>query len=321
MPNLLTTAEFINKANNAHNHKYDYSQINYTGMKSRLIVSCPIHGSFVQSADAHLHKKQGCAKCTHISNGNNRKMTFETFLEKAKIKYNNKYTYDPDSFIDGSSLVKITCPIHGEFKIKATRHINKYAQECHSCTKINKPRLTPYSKGHRIFKESKKFFEKAAVYHKNKFIYDKSSYINYGTNIKIFCSIHGWFEQTPGNHISGITGCKFCGKKSFTRTSFKEFCRGRTSSAYLLKFSNENEIFYKIGISVNLRARLVQLRKYYNVELINQIDFQDGAITYDKEIDLHRKCREFKYKPNINFEGYTECFQYRKEVLDIFLEG
>lgn len=30
---------------------------------------------------------------------------------------------------------------------------------------------------------------------------------------------------------------------------------------------------------------------------------------------------EFKYKPNINFEGYTECFQYRKEVLDIFLEG
>lgn len=51
-----------------------------------------------------------------------------------------------------------------------------------------------------------KFIEKSIKIHGNKYDYSLVDYIDNKTKIKIICSIHGCFEQTPGIHLRGSGG-------------------------------------------------------------------------------------------------------------------
>lgn len=57
----------------------------------------------------------------------------------------------------------------------------------------------------------KLFIEKANIVHSNKFSYDKTVYVKWTEKIIITCPIHGDFEQTPRDHLSG-RGCNKCGR-------------------------------------------------------------------------------------------------------------
>jgi hypothetical protein len=68
----LTTDEFIKRATAIHKDKYDYSKSTYTKYGEPVIITCPVHGDFIQTPDKHL-SGHGCPKC-----GNN--------LSKAEIE-------------------------------------------------------------------------------------------------------------------------------------------------------------------------------------------------------------------------------------------
>lgn len=57
----------------------------------------------------------------------------------------------------------------------------------------------------------KKFLEDAREVHGDKYIYDITKYINIGTKIPIKCPKHGFFDQTPRDHIHSKAGCPDCG--------------------------------------------------------------------------------------------------------------
>jgi hypothetical protein len=57
-----TTIDFINTASAVHNNKYDYSKTVYTGIRDKLLITCPIHGDFTQVASYHT-AGNGCQKC------------------------------------------------------------------------------------------------------------------------------------------------------------------------------------------------------------------------------------------------------------------
>lgn len=82
--------------------------------------------------------------------------------------------------------------------------------------------------------------------------------------------------------------------------------------------SDNNETFYKIGIAVDIRNRFRKRRKDYNIEIISVKIFEDGGLTYDKEVELHRKCKDFKYQPLKKFSGNTERYNFNNQVLEIF---
>ena len=54
------------------------------------------------------------------------------------------------------------------------------------------------------------FLDKCKTFHGNKFNYGLVDYVNNLTKVKIICSEHGVFEQTPTNHFKG-QGCPSCG--------------------------------------------------------------------------------------------------------------
>ena len=58
-----------------------------------------------------------------------------------------------------------------------------------------------------------KFIDKAKLVHNNKYDYSNTEYISSHKKISILCPLHGVFEQSPTNHLSGF-GCKKCGVDS-----------------------------------------------------------------------------------------------------------
>ena len=61
--NKQTLENFINRANQIHNNKYDYSEFVYVNWKTKVKIICPIHGIFEQTPGIHL-SGHGCLKCS-----------------------------------------------------------------------------------------------------------------------------------------------------------------------------------------------------------------------------------------------------------------
>lgn len=62
----FTTEDFVNKSKELHKDKYDYSKTIYTGSVNKLIITCPYHGDFEQTALSHMTTGRGCRRCGFI---------------------------------------------------------------------------------------------------------------------------------------------------------------------------------------------------------------------------------------------------------------
>jgi hypothetical protein len=80
---------FLEKSKQIHNGYYDYSKSIYTTGKKKLIIICPKHGEFLQSASAHM-KGQGCPSCK-MSKG---EKIIRTWLSNNHIKFIPQYSFE-----------------------------------------------------------------------------------------------------------------------------------------------------------------------------------------------------------------------------------
>lgn len=60
---LTEITDFINKANDIHGLKYDYSKADFKNMSTPVKVICPEHGPFYPTPNNHISKHSGCPKC------------------------------------------------------------------------------------------------------------------------------------------------------------------------------------------------------------------------------------------------------------------
>ena len=193
-----TNEEFIIKARRIHGEKYDYSKVNYNGLKEKVAIICPIHGEFTQYASAHL-KGAECPVCGtgyHVvkKDGAKIKINKSLFLAKSKETHTIKYDYSKVSFVGEKEKICIICPEHGEFWQSAGYHMRGgNCPKCAGSYNLN----------------TKEFIEKAKKIHGDKYDYSKVDYKNYSTKVCIICPEHGEFWQIPNNHLFGA-GCPTC---------------------------------------------------------------------------------------------------------------
>lgn len=229
---MKTQQQFIKECHEKHNNTFDYSKVQYTGAKNKIIIICKIHGEFEQQADSHL-QGSGCKKCQYVNLKNQVRMKNEDFILKLKNIYNDKYTYENTVYTNQKEKVKINCIKHGEFL------------------------------------------------------------------------------QWPTHAIRGV-GCQICSKEflGFNRSAFIKRSKDRNAIFYILHCFNENESFYKIGItsnSVKERYRK-QCSMPYNFKIIQEIFGKPGDI-WDMERDMKRTLKKYHYIPTIKFKGHiSECF-------------
>jgi len=60
--NRMQQEEFIERAKDIHQNKYDYSKVNYINTDTKVCIICPEHGEFWQTPHHHLNGV-GCPKC------------------------------------------------------------------------------------------------------------------------------------------------------------------------------------------------------------------------------------------------------------------
>lgn len=306
MPKKLTQDQFLEKANTKHNFKYDYSLSFYDYAYSILKIICPTHGIFEQKAYTHIHGR-GCPEC-----GGSKKLTHDEFVIRAISVHGNTYKYPFNDYKNTSTKIKILCHIHGVFHQTPNSHLN--GSGCGQCGSIKA------GEKNQLGREN--FIKKSKLTHGDKYNYDLVDYKTSFDEVTIECIEHGYFNQIPNSHLSGY-GCIECARMltGWNRTNFVYRCNRKNvdGQLYLVRCSNINESFYKIGItsqkSINHRFRKSMP---YAVELIS-IFKGDPAFVWNKEKDIHRELKNKRYHPLIDFHGMTECFsELTQEVKDFF---
>lgn len=126
-----TREEFIAQARLIHGDKYAYDKVDYKNDLTKIIVTCPIHGDFSITPDAHIHSKQGCKQCAIENRALNFRLSQDEFIRRATEKHAGKYSYDKVNYRDSHTMVIITCPIHGDFKQLPYHHLNGHG--CRKC--------------------------------------------------------------------------------------------------------------------------------------------------------------------------------------------
>lgn len=217
---MLSLNTFITRANTIHNNKYDYSKSVYVNSKTKLIITCPIHGDFEQTPEKHIRGSQ-CKECARISGGKRKSKTTEQFITEARQVHGDKYNYDKSVYTGANKKLIITCPEHGDFEQFASGHLR--GSGCIKCAGMERTKTT------------EQFITEARQVHGNKYNYDKSKYIGAQEKLIITCPTHGDFEQQADSHLAG-RGCIKCGYDKFKiKTNFKPEERRLTTEEFIYK--------------------------------------------------------------------------------------
>lgn len=83
----MNTDYFKEKANQIHNGKYNYDKVEYKDQRSKVVITCPIHGDFLQSPQDHL-RGNGCQKCKSEIHKNKDHFNNDMFFVNASEAYN-----------------------------------------------------------------------------------------------------------------------------------------------------------------------------------------------------------------------------------------
>jgi hypothetical protein len=144
---------------------------------------------------------QGCAECS-----GRKKLTTETFIQKARAKHGDRFDYGKVKYVNNKSKVTIVCNSHGEFSQSPGDHLS--GKGCLKC-KCQKPCLT-----------TDQFIERAMTVHGNRYDYSSVNYLHNKTKVAITCKDHGVFIQSAHSHFNGA-GCPSCsGNKVLNTKSF-----------------------------------------------------------------------------------------------------
>lgn len=205
-----TTAQFVQDANFVHDNRWSYDKTEYVNNHTRVIITCNIHGDFVQTPGSHKSGK-GCPECGAEKSVEARRSTLESFIERANIMHGNKYVYDLVDYQRTHDKVEIKCHVHGIFNQVPSSHLQ--GAGCPFCA--NNTVSEKLSLSFDTFKM------RANLAHKDKYQYLLSGYRNSGDKVIIICPEHGEFEQHFFSHLKGGQ-CPICLEKK-TRIQTEEF--------------------------------------------------------------------------------------------------
>lgn len=195
----MTKKELIERSKIVHGDKYCYDKvIDEFKANDEIIIICPIHGEFTQSARSH-YRGHGCPKCKAESTKNALLLNTEKFLKKYHQKFGDRYDTSLVDYKDFETDVKMICPKHGAFEI--TPHELMRGKGCPKCGNERSGESRRLSR--------KEVLERVNKIHNFKYGYDKYNGEKLSEETIIICPIHGEFRQTMRKHLMG-SGCPKC---------------------------------------------------------------------------------------------------------------
>jgi len=260
------------------------------GRRARFgLYECPVCYKYfeVRASDdksGHTTKCRSCASsATALLKSNVAKATI---IDRFSEVHGNIYDYSLVEYTSALGKVTIICLKHGIFEQIPSSHLKgKGCPTCATEAIVSKAKATVITR----FKEV----------HGNTYDYSLVNYTRNKFKVKILCSTHGAFEQSPNVHLSGH-GCPKCAISGFQKT--------KPGILYYLRVSTLNHgTLYKIGITnrtVNARFSTKELKA---IEVVWTKHYDNGEDCYNEEQGILKEFQEFKYQgPPILTSGNTE---------------
>lgn len=295
MGKKLTLTEVITKIKSIHGDYYLLDNIDYQGCDTPMSIICPIHGEFKKSL-SNILKGQGCKKCNKY-----KRKTTEWFIKKAKVIHGDTYIYDHTKYIKSIIPTTITCKVHGDFQQRPNSHLN--GSGCPECGNVRcKNALT---------KSQNDFIKDSIKQHGDKYDYSNAIYTGAFSNVLIKCNTcDNEFTQLPTHHIRG-SGCPKCALSNeafWRRSKFINKYKDQLCTHYIIRCWNDNEDFIKMGITgQSVERRFCGKAMPYDYKILHTTINQPGRI-WDIEQKMKKTYKRFKYEPELEFGGRTECF-------------
>ncbi len=175
-----------------------------------------------------------------------KRLTTETFKERAESIHGNRYDYSLVDYYNLKTPVKIKCKVHGIFEMSPVAHIfqKSNCQKCSIEKRTNARKLTLAA-----------FKSRAAKIHGDKYDYSLVDLVNVDTKVKIKCSNHGVFEQTPYCHLSRKQGCPLCAEKGLAHKSNLEKFIANATRVHGDTYTYRNAVYVNSKTKVAITCR------------------------------------------------------------------
>lgn len=216
MGKKLTQEEFIRRAKEVHGDKYDYSKTVYVNKRTNVIITCPIHGDFLQNPYNHISQKQGCPECgkeyAREYNRQTKSNTLEGFLEEAKKIHGDTLDFSLITHYENNKQkIEVICKRCGRhFTTTPNSILNG-----HGCTHCNKKK---FYRG----KELKVLLESAFGLQYSYNLIDNNKEYDKDDAITLVCKKHGEFTKKVKWLLQGW-GCPECSKEKLVKTKTKSW--------------------------------------------------------------------------------------------------
>lgn len=129
--------------------------------------------------------------------------SWETTFGEFTARHGDRYKYDPSSYINQKTNMRMQCEEHGWFLRTPIDH-SRLGYGCRQCS------YKEVGKSKRITWDN--FLERANELHEHGYQYiEPKDFTGYQCTIDIICPTHGTFRQKVTHHLSG-SGCPECGQ-------------------------------------------------------------------------------------------------------------
>jgi hypothetical protein len=236
------------------------------------------------------------------------KKTFDEWVDGFKKYHGDLFEYKRVFRKNNRSYVTFFCKKHRlEFTQRTENLLGNKGNCCINCAK------EAVSKKKRI--GAKGFHKKAVLTHGDKYDYSMvKGNVSWRSRVDIICPDHGVFKQLVRDHIGvQASGCPDCYRdvrgNYWIKDKWVSICNERDATLYFLRCFDENENFYKVGITVNkIKERFAGNTIPYNYEVLLEIK-DSPEIIHDLESFYKKKLNKYRYKPKKVFAGSKyECF-------------
>ena len=198
-----TREEFIAEAMAVHGDFYDYSLVpaEMPGNRTKVSITCPIHGPFLQAPMNHKQGK-GCRKCGREKARKGRSYSLAQFLDLIKQKGHSDLEFVESSWVNYTTPMSMICPNHGRFE-QIPERLFVMGAGCQQC-------------GYQRMAESKRisteeFIRRSKELHGDRFTYELTEFRGSYSPIKVTCKKHGVIELDPAYYHMQGWGCRECG--------------------------------------------------------------------------------------------------------------
>lgn len=236
---MSNSVEFINKSKELFN-LYDYSNVIYKNINTKVNVICALHGSFYQTPKMIL-KGYGCKVCSNLK----KISKIEDIIPLINSIHGDIFDYSKSIYMNNHSKMEIECLIHNNIFCSSVDSLKRGRNGCKFC------------RSDKLKYSNDEFILKCREKHLYRYDYSKVEYSGSSSKIEIICTKHGSFIQTASEHLSG-SGCRKCNVFDKQKNSIDYF-KFRGNKIHNSKYDYSNVIY------VNNKTKVEIICPYHGI--------------------------------------------------------